>query len=291
MTTMPMSPPARGAVRSVPTWRAAAVAACAAATALITACSAGGSAAEQPLTPTSAIRLAADQTQNVSSLGGTLSLEYNNSSVSGTFQFQLKPSLLVEENLGASLSGQSTEIAEILTSSAVYVKIPGLSSQPGKSWIEVPFSSLSGSLGAALNELIQDAQSGDPLTQAQELTASKDAHEIGTQVIDGVSTTHYAGTLTASAALAKLSPSLRKDLSSELSQLQGNITWNVWLDSQHNLRKLTENYSLSGSPFSLTMTVTSLNHPVTVTLPPASQVTVLPASDLSGNGLSFAGVS
>jgi hypothetical protein len=285
MSTNP-APGLRAMVRSARSRRGAAVAVCAASCALVAACSSGGPAAEQPLTPTAAIRLAAEQTGNVTSLGGTLSLlEGGSNNVSGTFQFQLKPSLLVEENLGATVSGQTETIGEILTSTAVYVKIPGLSAEAGKPWIEVPFSDLSGSLGSALTQLIQEAQSGDPLTQAQELTASKDAHQVGTQVIDGVSTTHYAGTLTGSAALAKLSPSLRKDLSSVLRQLQGHITWNAWLDSQHNLRKLTESYTVDGMALSLAMTVTSINQPVTVTVPPASQVSILPASALSGSGL------
>ena len=290
MTTMPTSSaPGLGAVRGPRSWRGAAVAVCAATCALVTACSSAGSAAEQPLTPTTAIRLAADQTQNVTSLGGTLSLEFDSNSVSGTFEFQLKPSLLVEESLGTTLGGQTEHMAEVLTSTALYLEVPGLDAKPGKSWIELPLANLSGTLGSTLNQLIQDAQSADPLTQAQELTASKDARKVGTQAIDGVSTTHYTGTLTASAALAKLSPGLRKDLSSEFSQLQGDITWNVWLDSQHDLRRLTENYTVAGSAFALAMTITSINQPVTVTLPPASQVTVLPASALSGSNLSFAG--
>jgi hypothetical protein len=288
MTKMPMhSAPGQSTARGVRSWPAAAVAACAAASALITACSsvAGGAGASKALTPATAIRLTADETQSVTSLGGTISIEASSVNVNGTFQFQLKPALVIEESLNASGSGESTAIDEILSGTALYLKVPGLSSQTGKPWVEINLRGLSGTLGAALNQLIQNAETSNPLTQTQELTASKNAHEVGTQVIDGVSTTHYAGTLTPSAALAKLSPSLRQDLSSAMGELQGNIAWNIWTDSQHNLRKLTESYTVAGSPLNLTMTISSINQSVSVTVPPAGQVTVLPASALSGSNL------
>lgn len=292
MTKMPMpSAPGQRAVRSARSWRAAAVAACAAASALITACSsaagggaAGHTSAPKPVTPTTAIRLTADETQSVTSLAGAITIRAGSVNVGGTFQFQLKPSLMVDENLNASEGGQSAAIDEILSGTTLYMKVPGLS-HTGKPWVEINLSGLSGNLGAALNQLLQNAETSNPLTQTQELTASKDAREVGTQVIDGVSTTHYAGTLSPSAALAKLAPSLRQDLSSTMDQLQGSITWNIWTDAQHNLRQLSETYTVAGSPFTLTMSVTSINQPVSITLPPASQVTVLPASALSGANL------
>ena len=69
--------------------------------------------------------------------------------------------------------------------------------QTGKPWIEIPFASLSGNLGASLTGLLQDAQNGDPLTQTKMLAAAKNVRVAGTQVIDGVRTTHYMGSFTA----------------------------------------------------------------------------------------------
>lgn len=290
MTKMSMSPaPRQSAVRGARSWRGAAVIACAAASTLITACSAlggagsaGSAGSAKPVTPTTAIRLAADETQTVTSLGGNISIAAGSVNVAGTFQFQLKPTLVVAESLNASGSGQSAAIDEILSGTALYLKVPGLSGRAGKPWVEINLSGLSGGLGAALNQLIQNAENSNPLTQTQELTASKDARLVGTQVIDGVKTTHYAGTIAPSAALGKLAAGLRQDLSSAMSQLHGNISWNLWIDSQHNLRKLTETYTVAGQPLNLTMTVSSINQPVTIALPPASQVSTVPASALGG---------
>jgi hypothetical protein len=286
MTKLPLgSPPRRAAVRGARSWRPAGVAVCAATCALIAGCSSGAGGVAKPLDPAAAIQLTADETQNVTSLAGNVSFQTGGINASGTFQFQLKPSLVVEEGLNASVSGQAITVDEILSGTALYLKIPGLSAVAGKPWDEIQLSGLSGGLGAGLNQLIQNAENSDPLTQVQELTASKDARQLGTQVVSGVRTTQYAGTITPSAALAKLAPSLRQYLGSALNQLQGSISWNIWIDSQHNLRKLSESYTVAGSKFSLTMTVTAINQPVAITLPPASQVGVLSASSLNFGGL------
>ena len=263
--------------------------------ALITGCSSSAAAATT-LNPTTAIKLAADQTQKMGSMAGTVSyqtsgkcnVEYDPengtstsycSGASGTFQLQLKPSLTVETTLNVGLP-----VEEILTGTDVYLKvpipdIPQDSAQASKPWFETPLSGQSADLSDTVNQMVQEAvEYGDPLTLLQELTASKNARETGTQEIDGVNTTCYTGTVAPSAAAATLSPSFRSYLDPDLKTIQGDISWSIWTDSQHNLRKLTENYTQEGTKFSLTITVTSINRPVTVKLPPPSQVTVLSAS-------------
>ncbi len=221
----------------------------------------------------------------MNSLSGTMSVQLGSTgTVSGTMQVQVRPSLLIGEKLNASISGQSTTISEILTSTALYMDIPGLSGQSGQPWTEVPFSDLSGSLGQALNQAVQEAESGDPLTQTQLLATSTSVREVGTAVINGVSTTEYSGTVSPSAALSALSPSLSKELAPELKIISGDISWSAWIDSQHMVRKLTENETIEGEPANVTVDVTSINQPVTVAVPPANQTYLLPASALSSGG-------
>jgi hypothetical protein len=290
--------------RRAGSWRAAAVVIGAATLALVTACSSSppakssssgasaksgttsSSSSAAGVTPEKAITLAAAQTQQVNSLSGTMSVQIGSTTAAnGTMQVQVRPTLLIGDNLSASSSGQSTNISEILTSTALYLDVPGLSGQTGQPWMEVPFSELSGSLGTALDQAIQEAESGDPLTQTQLLAVSKNVREVGTQVINGVSTTEYSGSLSPSAALNALSPSLSKELAPELKALSGDINWDVWLDSQHMVHKLVENETVDGQAATVTVSVTSENQPVTVSVPPSSQVYVLPASALSNSGL------
>jgi hypothetical protein len=269
--------------------RVAAVAACAGAVALITGCSAshaGSAGSAKPLTARAAITLAADETQRVNSVAETLSAQLSGNvseTTSGTVQMQLQPDLLVDENLNISASGQSYGMDEIVNTNAIYLKSPAFSALTGqthKPWIEIPLSSLSPNLGSSLSQLLQNVQNGNPVAQTKMLAAAANVRAVGTQVVDGVSTTHYTGSFTASSALAKLSPSLRSELSPLLKLVSGDIRFGVWIDGQHVARKITEVYTMFGDTVNVTANVTAVNQPVHIALPPPRRVTVRSASQL-----------
>jgi glycyl-tRNA synthetase alpha subunit len=60
------------------------------------------------------------------------------------------------------------------------------------------------------------------------------------------------------------------------------VHFNVWIDGQHLTRKIVVTETGSVETAKVTMQVTSINQPVSVTLPPASQVAAIPASALPG---------
>ena len=275
--------------------RAAAVAFGAGTLALVAGCSAGTTAATdttgatgsaQPLSPRTAIRLAADQTQRVNSMAAAFSVRTSGSvtdTVAGTVQLRLRPTLLADEKLNISAAGQRFPLQEIVTAKAIYLKSPSVSAlaKPGRPWIGIPFSDLSGSLGSSLGNLLQNVQNGNPASQAKMLSASKNVRAVGTQVIDGVSTTHYTGTFKASAALAKLSPGLRKEIAPGLKLITGDIRFNAWIDAQHVVRRITEVYTVMGHTATATVNVTAVNQPVHIAPPPARRVTLPPAGAFS----------
>ena len=259
--------------------------------ALVAGCSAGttgtsGAGSAQSLSPQTAISLAADQTQRVNSMAATFSVRTSGSvtdTVSGTVRLRLRPTLLADEKLNISAAGQVFPLNEIVTAKAIYLKSPSFSAlaKPGRPWIGIPFSDLSGSLGSSLGNLLQNVQNGNPASQAKMLSASKNVRAVGTQVIDGVSTTHYTGTFKASAALAKLSPSLRKELAPGLKLITGGIRFNAWIDAQHVVRRITEVYTVMGQTANATVNVTAVNQPVHIAPPPARRVTLPPAGAFS----------
>jgi hypothetical protein len=273
---------------------AAAVALGAGALALIAGCSAGGSsassagsgaAAAKPVSPHTALTLAADQSERVNSMTATFSSQLGGSvseTTTGSMQIQLKPSLVAENDLKVTTGGQTTPMDEIITPTALYLKssLPSLGTSAAKPWLEIEYSSLKGSAGSAISSLLQNAQNSNPAAQTQMLAASKNVHKVGTQVIDGVQTTHYAGSFTPSAALATLSPSLRKTLSPALKSVNGDISFNVWIDGQNVSRKVVVVENVQGENVTTTMNVTSVNQPVHVTPPPATQIKMLTANSL-----------
>jgi hypothetical protein len=281
--------------------RAAVVSLSAAALILIAACSsgsepAGGSrSASAALTPQQAVLAAATQAQQITSANETLTVQSSGASSSvttGTIWIRLKPVLMISGNLNATAAGASTQIKMIVTSTAIYLNQASLASQLGKPWVKIDLSALAGTSGAGLAQLVQSMQSNNFGNQAQLVTVAKNTHVVGTQTVDGVPTTEYAGSFSAADGLKALPASLRQALAPELQAL-GNSTiyFHEWIDGQHHLRKMTEVETLNGDTVNTTINITAINQPVHITLPPASQTFTLqgsgPASGNSGSsGLS-----
>ena len=245
----------------------------------------GASGSAKPQNARQAITLASDDAQRADSMAGTFSMRFGSGTAettTGTIQVQQVPRLLFDENLSISADGQTLPVTVIMSANAIYLKEPALSRETGKPWLEVRFSGLDGNLGSALARMFQSAQTGNPLEQAQMLAASKNVRAAGTQVIDGVQTTHYTGTFTPSGAVSALSPSVRKAVRPMLSVLSGDIRFNAWIDAQHQVRRVTEAETVGGEPVTVTINITAINQPVHLAVPAASQVATLPRSGASG---------
>lgn len=207
-------------------------------------------------------------------------------SLAGTVEGQRQPSLL-EEVDASSIQAMGQDIGamtEIVTPKAFYMKMPMLSAELHKPWMELPFSELKGN-GAALSQLLSQAQSGDPLSDTRLMAGAKNVRTVGTGTVDGVPVTELEGSEPATAALAKLPASARATLGQEIEKLGvGQIQYQAWVDGQHNIRKMIVKEIGSTLNETISMTVTSINQPVHISLPPSGQVATIPASALRGSG-------
>jgi hypothetical protein len=230
---------------------------------------------------TKALRLAAVASGQVNSLTANIKVHSSGTSagdLTGAVSLQMKPSKIISATFDVSQSkSASIELDEILTGKAIYFKDPAFTKATGKPWVEASTSELSSKVGVSLGSLLQNLESSNPLDQARLFSASKNAHEVGTMVIRGVRTTEYAGTYVPSVALAQLSPQLRKQLGPTLKSIGTNaIQFEVWIDAQHIVRQAEDQDNVRGQVVVTELYVTSVNKPVKVTLPPASQVAPLP---------------
>jgi hypothetical protein len=255
----------------------------AAAAIAVTGCSGGGhgtSVAPETKALT-AMKLAASTSQDVRTLTAHLSEQSTGSTLStltGTIQVELRPTTLIEAKF--TITGKNsakTKLDEILTSRAIYFKDPAFSRASGKAWIKISVSQLSSKGALGLSSLLQNLEGSNPLDQTQFFTASKDVKVVGSQTVSGVATTEYAGSYSPSAAYARLSPRLRKLLGPSLQALgRSKVAFHVWIDGQHLIRKATETETVNGQTFATTLEVTSVNKPVKITMPAASEVGPLP---------------
>ncbi len=261
---------------------------------LLTGCGSGSPkaaapGAQQPLSAGKAIGLAARQARHVNSYA--LSLHTRSTGIvaantSGTMQIRLKPRLLGEVRLNLSVGGQALPVDEIITGHALYLKLAALGTMTGKPWFKVSDAGRLPGSGAMISQLLQGIENANPLAQTSMLTASADLRKIGTQVINGVQTTHYAGSYPISRAFAKVPASLRS-LTGPMLKSMGIRTahFDTWIDGQHQVRKITTTEAGSSTRITTTIVITAINQPVSIQLPPASQVATAPSGLGSLGGL------
>jgi hypothetical protein len=251
-----------------------------------TASGGGSPAASGQGAAASALSLAATQASKITSYTATVSMTTTGSaasSMNGTVEMQNKPTLIIHEKISgtggefAALGGTGMEM--ILTKTTIYMKMGLLSKMVGKPWVKLDFSKVNSSAsGLDLSSLFSQAQTNNPLAEAQLFASSTNVHQVGTATISGVPTTEYTGTYHIGAGLNRLSPSLRKQMQQALSATGMTTSqFRIWVDGQHNVRKLVQTETGSaGTSVTTTMLVTSIDQPMTVQLPPASQVAGMP---------------
>jgi hypothetical protein len=268
----------------------------------VAACSSGSLApkapgsAQKPQTPQQAIQLAANTSRAVTSFAANMSIQIKSSgsvgnvSLAGTITEQLRPSLLAEANYNTfGVGGQSFPggLDEIVTPSSVYLKLGMLTQalHTSKPWIAISFSSLSKATGVDLTSLFGQLQTSSPLNQSQLFAGATNVRQVGTAVINGVPVTEYTGSVSMSEALAKLPASLRTSLGADISKAGiSSAKFTEWLDAQHQVRKVIVTETGSSLSETITTTVTSINQPVSIQVPSASQTSPLPSSFLNSLG-------
>jgi hypothetical protein len=207
-------------------------------------------------------------------------------SMSGTFAEQLHPTLLVSADIGSySMMGTSLPggLSELITPTTMYLKSAQLTQELHltKPWLAVPLSAASKTSGINMSQLVSQATGTSPLTQAQMLGASSSVREVGTGSIGGVPVTEYAGTISVAKAISTLSGGAKAEME-QMNAAAGLTTekYTVWIDGQHIMRKAVITGTGTTLTETVTVTFTSVNQPVNITVPPASQTTTVPSRDL-----------
>ena len=267
--------------------------------------SAGSSAATA--SPLAAVQLAAKTATSANSFTGTMNMQMTakpgssaasgagalgDVSISATFAEQMHPSLLASVNIGTlSAGGQSLPggLSEILTPSTLYMKWSFLTTSLhlSKPWLAIPLSSVSQKSGVNLGQIFSQLQSSGPLTQTRLLGGATSVHQVGTGTIDGVAVTEYSGTLPLDKGIGYLSGSVKAQVKQAMAAAGiSTAKFTVWIDGQHLVRKSVVTESGKSVTEVITTTVTSINQPVNIAIPPASQTTPMPSSALgSGSGI------
>jgi hypothetical protein len=236
----------------------------------------GGSGAVQ-LSPAGYIKAALTKASNVKTvhISGTMTSGAFSGTMSGQEQFGS------DLKVAMTLNMSQMDMTEVMIGDTVYLKMAQLSSMlGGKPWAEFKLSSLGGS-GSAVQSLIDSAKNTDPTQQLQPLLASGDLHKVGTETVDGVQADHYAGTVDpatafdSSAAAKNLTPDQIAQIKSLMKS--SNIsteTIDAWVATSTGLPvRETITATASTGAFKVDMHMSQWGQPVTISAPPADQVT------------------
>jgi hypothetical protein len=277
---------------------AAALAGCAAASSGTSATSSPTNTAA-PSSALDAVQLAAKTTSGASSFTGTMSLQATATSgatgsgsvsMTATMAEQVRPSLQAEVQIGTLSAAGSTlpgGLTELITPGNFYLKWPFLIQELHltKPWLVIPVSAMSKSSGVNLSQIFSQATSSSPLNESQMLAGASDVRRIGTGTIGGVPVTEYTGTVSIDKGMQYLSGSAKAAMQKEVAAAGlSTATFTVWVDGHQVMRKavITENGTALTEV--ITVTVASLNRPVSIPIPAAGQTTSLPSGELGSLG-------
>ena len=193
-----------------------------------------------------------------------------------TASMRLKPTLLAAIAANIDIAGKTVTIDEILTSRAIYLKMPGIMpTRAGKPWAKISLASLPN--GMSLRKIFAQAQNRNPLTAmgnpralAKFLAAAKHVRVVRDQGVDGMPTTEYSAIID----MRSLAKAMSADEREFLRALRPMHIM-IWIDHQHQMRKVVMRFAFGKASATLTARVTSINRPVRIAPPPADQVSAI----------------
>ncbi len=208
-----------------------------------TAASARGSAADRlPDDPLTAVRNAADATGRAGSAQAATQLTTESGDKkasftgSGGYDYVKRIGKLeVAVPPGASTTGK---VVEVVMPGTVYLQNSGAKVPAGK-WVKLDVRQL------ADGNLISNGAT-DPASAAGALRGAKQAVKVGDETVDGVALTHFRGTLD----LGKAADDTGGNAAYGLRTAAGTFTvkdipFDVWLDAQGRLHKVTEVFTFA----------------------------------------------
>jgi lipoprotein LprG len=177
-------------------------------------------------------------------------------SMSGDMQMVRKDVAFDLSMTGAALGGGARFI---LVDRVIYLKMPGLS-QTDK-YIKIDTGDEANPIAKMFDQVLGQL---DPSRAFQAFDAITRLSKRGTQEIDGVETTHYTVEVDTQKALEA------QGMAGQIptGQLPKTIEYDVWVDADHRVRKLS--MDIQGS--TVDMNLSQWGEPVNVSAPPAGQV-------------------
>lgn len=172
--------------------------------------------------------------------------------------------------LAVDLSGKA-HMDEVFAGTTVCLRGPG---GPGRKWAKTVRDQ-------AQAHFILRAPLNDPEFVLQQIAAMDQVSKGAPSKVDGVSATHYSGTLGLAPLTLRMAASTRRDLTEVNGGLGAlDVDADVWVDPAGRVVRTRTYFNLENTSVTATMTLSDIGRPVTVAVPTDSAVT--PAASIGG---------
>jgi hypothetical protein len=153
----------------------------------------------------------------------------------------------------------------------LYLKARGLSTEPGKSWVEVDLTDDSNPLAGFYRQIVANT---NPAQSAKAFEAVTELENRGEETVDGVEAIRYEVTVDLAKAvdLSGAAGAGGADSEKLLDELPAEVTYDVWLETD---TALMVRLALELQGMEMDMHFSAWGEPVAVAPPPAGQVAEL----------------
>lgn len=184
------------------------------------------------------------------------------------------PFMSLTMDMSSIVPGAGT-LSYLMTPDAMYMSLPApAQEQVGARWVRMRYADLDEELGIDVQQMMS-GQATDPTAMLDQLHGvTDDIDDLGEEVIDGITTTHYRATISQDAVIANTPEDSRAGVESllESSGFPETYAVEVWIDADNLVRRMATVMSMQGIDAAVTTTWSGFGAPVDIQVPTESVI-------------------
>lgn len=223
----------------------------------------------------SALSLAAQQTQQIRSFSADVQIQATgalNATLTGTLHEVTTPSPVMSLRANAGALGN---IRVIVSNGMAYLKSPFLMQAYGKPWVMGSMTTMSSTSGLNLGPLLGLLSTSSPLVQVPLFSQGSNIRMMGHSMMDGSRMSEWGGHYMLSNVMSSLNSSLQPSFQSVMNSGISMTRFRTWMDSAHQVRKLVLIEIGNNTKITITLVITSINQPMHIRMPSTTLIFIL----------------
>ncbi len=212
------------------------------------ACGGGGQTVLKIEATPAALAQVADRTLSAGTVRVDLTMDMRvsgktiHSTMSGVEDIRRQAMKLTIQMSGSSaLSGLGGDLQLVLLDGVMYMQIPAMKDQVGKSWVKADLESTT----PGMAKMLSSFKGQDPSSQFAVLYGATAPREVGKETIHGVGTTHFRGSFRYDELLPRLPERLRAGMEAVMANLPDSfktttVPFDVWVGDDGRIYRLEE---------------------------------------------------